>query len=169
MMVRDWAHAAFQAASRRDLDGAVGVLTELARQGRHVVEEAMRLWMDRTVIVMTVAGYSPTPQQGVSLALEMEADSTGELTPISQVTDEQSWAGRLFVAHTSGDDAMWAALMSSAPPTADGLIDYALVLLRTMTTTADAYAEQCCKGTCCMVHAVDVEHLTAQIAVSHNN
>ncbi len=169
MMLRDWAHAAFEASSRADLDGAVGVLHELTRQGQDVLEEAMRLWMDRTTIVMTVAGSPPNPGTGVALSLEMEADSTGELADVDKLAPAQVWSGRMFLAYAAGDDRTWDALMASVPPTTEALIDYTLALLRTLTTTADAYAEQCEKRTCCLAHAIDVETLTAQIAVSHLN
>jgi hypothetical protein len=168
MMVQDWAHAAFEAARRHDADGVVGVLTELAGQGRPAMEVAMRLWMDRVTLVMWAAGEETG--RDVHLALEMEADSTGELSDVDQLPAEVAWAGRLVVAHRAGDERMWDALMSAVPPTTDGLIGHVTTLLRTVIIpTVDAYAEQCHPRLCCPGHAVDVETLAARVAVSHLN
>ena len=139
MIIDDWAHAAYEAARRHDVEGMYAVLTELARNGRAAMDIAMRNWVDRTLSVMTAAGDDPYAYR----LLEMEADDsgTGEAEPMGRLPREVAWAGRMFMARARHDRAMWDALWDSLPKDPETVTEHMLVLLTTMTTTAAAYAD----------------------------
>lgn len=167
--VHDWAHAAYEAARRHDLDAALGALAPLVREGRPTVDVAMRAWIDRTYLVMHAIMRQHDTKIG---ALEME-DDTGATADIDQVPPEAAWAGRMFMAHTTRNRALWEALWSAVPDDAETITDHVLTLLQAMVATAENYAQQNQPGTsCCHVHAhLDADPMLAatRAAMAHYN
>jgi hypothetical protein len=163
----DWAHAAFEAARRRDIDAELGALAPLIHDGRPALDAAMRAWMDRTLIVMTCVMH----QRGrkIGRQLEMRRGTTGELTPIDEVPDESAWAARMFMAYAHGDRAMWEALWSVVPEDWDDITVHVMALLHAMTATAESYAQQSRPDlACCPRHTDPMLHAT-RAAMAHYN
>lgn len=167
---RDWAHAAFEAARRRDTDAEIGALTPLVRDGRHAVDIAMRAWIDRTGMVMDAV----CRQRGAVIGPQLETEDydSGEVTPIELAPAEGMWAARMFMAHRNRDRGMWEALWSAVPADPNAITDHVMALLHAMAATAEAYAQQSRPGpACCVMHAVHADPMLAatRAALSHYN
>lgn len=165
--VLDWAHAAYEAARRRDLESVLGALQPLVRDGRRAVDVAMRAWIDRTLIVMHAVMHQSNTQPGP--ALEMENARTGDVTPINEVPEESAWAGRMFMAHANHDRDMWDILWSAVPADPEAITDHVMALLQATTATAEAYAAQSHPDlACCPMHANPMLAAT-RAAMAHYN
>lgn len=167
----DWAHAAYEAALRRDLEAALGALAPLIHDGRDTVDVAMRAWIDRTYIVMDSVMRQHDTVMGVQLEME---NAGGDTVAIDQVPLEAAWAGRMFMAHTTRNRALWDALWSTVPADAEAITDHVLTLLQAMAATAENYAQhnQPHIKPCCHVHAyVDADPMLAagRAAMAHYN
>ena len=167
---RDWAHAAFEAARRRDTDAELGALTPLVRGGRPAVDTAMRAWIDRTRMVMDAVCW----QRGAVMGPQLETEDyeSAELIPIGMVPDESAWAAYMFMAHCNRDRALWEALWSTVPADPQAITDHVVALLHAMAATAESYAEQSRPGpACCVMHAAHADPMLAatRAALSHYN
>lgn len=165
--VLDWAHAAYEAARRHDHDAEIGALAPLVSNGRKAVDVAMRAWIDRTLIVMHIVMRQSRTTIGFKLEME---DHAGEETDIDQAPAEVAWAGRMFMAYAKHDRGMWEALWSTVPTDPEAITEHVITLLRSMTATAEMYAEQSRPDlSCCPIHAADPMTHAARAAMAHYN
>lgn len=179
MTSNDYAHTAYDAMIRRNMDGVHATLKLIALQGREVTDLAMRRWMDRTLLVVRLADErlddlldAGDNDPETILNLVMESDGLGTVGPIEEVPAEIAWAGRMFVAHIADDDTMRAALWAAVPTDFDAIADHIHAVLSTMVTTALAHAEDVEPDLCCNWHrslTVDPMATAAKIAVAHLN
>lgn len=167
--VLDWAHAAYEAARRRDLDAEIGALTELVREGRGAVDVALRSWCDRTLMVMHCVLQQQNARMVLQLDMEMEDYDSGETTTIDNAPTEQAWAARMFRAHAQHDHDTWNTLWATLPANPDVITDHVLALLHAMAATAEMYAQDNQPElACCQIHADPILAAT-RAAMAHYN
>ena len=165
MIIQDWAHTAYEAASRGDRDGIAGTVVEITRRGHRIVDAVTRLWMDRTIYVMRGVRGSTT----TALTVELDWSALGEM---HLWEDEIRWAGQMFTAHANGDTRARAQLWAQISGDIHAVDDRVAALLVLLTQTAAVYAQAATTRTCCGLHrdiTGDVLGAARKIAVAHLN
>lgn len=147
-MIEDLAHEAFRAARAGDAAGAGRAVDTIARCSENVVDTAVRLWIDRVLVLL-----GDRHAAGVRITVNMVADESGDgvPTPLDRLRTELAWVGNLFAAHAGGDVAAWHQLRASVP--AGKLPGHLYLMLTTMARTSLAYEEDHEPARCCGIHA----------------
>jgi hypothetical protein len=181
MMLADWAHAAFEAARRRDRDGVIAVLKEIRSYGADAEGDAAMMWMTRASAVIRVCACDLSE---LKIKPEPDAAPIGEpdLAASRRPPKSAWWVARLFTAYMVNDSQQWATVWESLPEDESERIDWLRMLVGTMALTALAYAEgdvsedpttgdggRCCDHDMGISQRVPPMKLGDSIAVAHMN